>query len=94
MSNASSSSSTPEVKATPAAEEAPYPQLGATLAPKLARLPEGALPPEKPKEPPTQAEKRLRFWATQNGYAVKALHTHRMPDLNTYFVILEGPKDG
>lgn len=61
--------------------------------PKLARLPEGALPSEKPDNPPTQAENRLRFWARQNGYAVKVVHTHRLPDMNTYFAILEGPKE-
>lgn len=97
----SSTSSTPDPNGTPPESNVPRPSPlppikpppGMSIAPP--RLPEGALPAEKPDSPPTQAENRLRFWAGQNGYTVKAMHVHNMPGANivTYFCIFEGPKE-
>ena len=39
-----------------------------------------------------EPEKRLRLWAIQNGYSIKYVHTHHLPDIDSFFVIFEAPK--
>jgi len=59
--------------------------------PNLAVLPKGSLdaPPRSTMPDP---ERRFRQWAMQNGYKVKNVHTHHLPDLDTFFVIFEAGK--